>query len=192
MRNLLSSEQKRMIHQIQDAVDEITETLTHLDIDKQDRRMLRRAIYQLNELFLFVVVGEFNSGKSMFINSIVGSTQCETGVLPTTDHLHILKYGDTEQHSVEEDDIHVSHLPVELLKEANIVDTPGTNAILRHHQAITEHFVPRSDIICFVTSVDRPFSESERQFLQVRIPRYAGVAYTVKSLHVYGHTSTYE
>jgi hypothetical protein len=28
-----------------------------------------------------------------------------------------------------------------------------------------EHFVPRSDFVIFVTSVDRPFSESERQFL---------------------------
>ncbi|RPH54488.1 dynamin, partial [bacterium] len=46
------------------------------------------------------------------------------------------------------------------------VDTPGTNAILREHEAITREFVPRSDMVLFVTSADRPFTESERVFLQ--------------------------
>lgn len=27
------------------------------------------------------------------------------------------------------------------------MDTPGTNAILKYHQQITEHFVPRSDMV---------------------------------------------
>jgi predicted GTPase len=40
----------------------------------------------------------------------------------------------------------------------------GTNAVLRSHQEITESFVPRSDLVMFVTSVDRPFTESERSF----------------------------
>jgi predicted GTPase len=60
----------------------------------------------------------------------------------------------------------LSHLPEHRLKDINIVDTPGTNAVLRDHQQITEHFVPRSDLIFFVTSVDRAYSESERSFLR--------------------------
>ncbi len=50
--------------------------------------------------------------------------------------------------------------------DINIVDTPGTNAIHREHEAITREFVPRSDMVLFVTSADRPFTESERAFLQ--------------------------
>ncbi len=42
------------------------------------------------------------------------------------------------------------------------VDTPGTNAVIRSHQKLTEHFVPRSDLVLFVTSTDMAFSESER------------------------------
>ena len=38
----------------------------------------------------------------------------------------------------------------------------GTNAVIQRHQEITEHFVPRSDLVLFVTSADRPFTESER------------------------------
>ena len=47
-----------------------------------------------------------------------------------------------------------------------IVDTPGTNAVAREHEALTREFVPRSDLVLFVTSADRPFTESERAFLQ--------------------------
>lgn len=53
---------------------------------------------------------------------------------------------------------HVS-LPVDWLKEISLVDTPGTNAIFRFHQQLTEHFVPRSDLVLWVTSADRAFSE---------------------------------
>ncbi|HWU38785.1 MAG TPA: dynamin family protein, partial [Candidatus Acidoferrum sp.] len=43
----------------------------------------------------------------------------------------------------------------------------GTNAILRHHEALTSQFVPRSDLVLFITSADRSFTESERGFLEV-------------------------
>jgi hypothetical protein len=52
------------------------------------------------------------------------------------------------------------------LREISIVDTPGTNAIIREHEEITSQFIPRSDLILFVTSADRPFTESERIFLE--------------------------
>jgi predicted GTPase len=44
--------------------------------------------------------------------------------------------------------------------------TSGTNAVIRHHERLTDDFVPRSDLVLFVTSADRPMSESERQFLE--------------------------
>jgi len=47
-----------------------------------------------------------------------------------------------------------------------IIDTPGTNAIIRKHETITTHFIPRSDLVLFVTSADRTFTESERAFLE--------------------------
>ena len=59
-------------------------------------------------------------------------------------------------------DIVVVHYPVEWLRDINIVDTPGTNAVIRKHEQITSEFVPRADLILFVTSADRPFTESER------------------------------
>jgi hypothetical protein len=56
--------------------------------------------------------------------------------------------------------------PVELLRDLQVVDTPGTNAIVREHERLTVEFVPRADLVLFVTSADRPFTESERAFMQ--------------------------
>ena len=68
--------------------------------------------------------------------------------------------------TVREPDLHVITAPAPLLREIHIVDTPGTNAIIREHEAITAEFVPRSDLVLFVTSADRPFTETERAFLE--------------------------
>ena len=56
--------------------------------------------------------------------------------------------------------------PADLLRDVHIVDTPGTNAIMREHEQLTAEFVPRSDLVLFVTSADRPFTETERAFLE--------------------------
>ncbi len=47
-----------------------------------------------------------------------------------------------------------------------MVDTPGTNALDREHEALTERFIPPSDVVLFVTSADRTFTESERAFIE--------------------------
>lgn len=44
---------------------------------KEDSQTLQRSIEQLEDLFLLVIVGEFNSGKSSFINALLGK-KCES------------------------------------------------------------------------------------------------------------------
>jgi GTPase SAR1 family protein len=56
--------------------------------------------------------------------------------------------------------------PVEFLRNITLVDTPGTNSIVQRHQEITEDYIPRADLVLFVTSIDRPLAESERRFLE--------------------------
>ena len=50
------------------------------------------------------------------------------------------------------------------MKEIAIVDTPGTNAIVEHHQEITERFVPASDLIVFVFEAKNPYRQSAWDF----------------------------
>ena len=112
------------------------------------------------------MVGEFNSGKSAFINALLGRSILEEGVTPTTADIHVLTYGETSTHEIVEPHLHRFTAPVASLRDIAIVDTPGTNAVLREHEALTTQFVPRSDLVLFVTSADRPFTETERQFLE--------------------------
>ncbi|MGI6206813.1 MAG: dynamin family protein [Anaerolineae bacterium] len=142
-------------------------TLSKLDLSPEDQETLETSVNQLDELFLLVVVGEFNSGKSALINALLGQRLLEEGVTPTTSRIQLIRYGDTFSRGAADEDVGELMLPAPLLREINIVDTPGTNAIYRQHEALTQDYVPRSDIVLFVTSVDRPFTESERLFLEV-------------------------
>lgn len=127
----------------------------------------RTAARLLDEAFLLVVVGEFNAGKSSFVNALLGAPVLPEGVTPTTDRIYVLVHGEKPGQMEPTRDPFVSRLtyPLPSLEGVALVDTPGTNAIIRQHQALTEGFLPRADLVLFLTSADRPFTESERQFL---------------------------
>lgn len=166
MQRLLSPEQIQLLRQERSLLEDLRVQLARLEAPESDLALLKRSLDQMEELFLLVVVGEFNAGKTAFLNALLGSRLLQEGVTPTTDHIHLLRYGETLQQDTSAGDYLIISVPVEWLREVNLVDTPGTNAVIQRHQEITEHFVPRSDLVLFVTSADRPFSESERLFLE--------------------------
>jgi len=147
-------------------IERLLTTLAGWEARQEDLDVLRRALAQLDELFLLVVVGEFNSGKSALINALLGESYLPEGVTPTTSQVYTLKHGEKAPPRALPDGGWVITHPAKFLRDINVVDTPGTNAVLRHHEAIVREFVPRSDLVIFVTSADRPFTESEREFLQ--------------------------
>ena len=140
--------------------------LVRFDAAPDQQAALERSIRQLDELFLLVIVGEFNAGKSAFINALLGMMVAEEGVTPTTAQINVLQYGETPGRTVTDQGLHVITASAPILRDLHIVDTPGTNAVIREHERITSEFVPRSDIVLFVTSADRPFTETERAFLE--------------------------
>ena len=111
-----------------------------------------------------MVVGEFNSGKSAFINALVGESILQEGVTPTTSQIHLLRHGEAGAAAVADGAIRIV-ARAELLADVHIVDTPGTNAIIREHERLTTEFIPRADLVLFVTSADRPFTETGTVFL---------------------------
>jgi len=140
--------------------------LARVDAGADQQEALDQSIAQLDELFLLVVVGEFNAGKSAFINALIGQPLMKEGVTPTTAVITVLEHGDREEQTVRQANVLVIKAPVDLLREIRIVDTPGTNAIIREHETMTAEFIPRSDLVFFVTSADRPFTETERGFME--------------------------
>jgi small GTP-binding protein len=163
---ILSGAQDELLKEERRVLARLRTALARFDAAAEHQHALEKSIEQLDELFLLVIIGEFNSGKSAFINALLGSRIVPEGVTPTTAQINVLQYGETVDRQVREPNLHVITAPVGLLHEIHIVDTPGTNAIIREHEAITAGFVPRSDLVLFVTSADRPFTETERAFLE--------------------------
>lgn len=163
---ILSQAEGQLLLDERRTLAEVDRALAVSEASAEDTAILAESIRQLDELFLLVVVGEFNSGKSAFINALLGDRILAEGVTPTTSKIHLIRYGDTADREAVGPVEESITVPVDLLRDLSIVDTPGTNALDRRHEAITEEFVPRSDLVVFVTSVDRPFSESERAFLE--------------------------
>lgn len=163
---VLNDEQREWLEQARQLLQRTLEALESWEVPAADLERMRQAVRQLDELFLLVVVGEFNSGKSALINALLGGAFLPEGPTPTTDRVYIVQHGEPGAPEVVQDDIRLLRFPAALLQEMSIVDTPGTNAVLRRHEAIARDFVPRADLVLFVTSSDRPFTESERAFLE--------------------------
>ncbi|HSG17096.1 MAG TPA: dynamin family protein [Anaerolineae bacterium] len=165
----MSPEQEQLLKQARTTLGELRDALADAGAPGDARTALSDSIRQLDELFLLVVAGEFNSGKSAFINALLGAELLAEGVTPTTTQIYLVKYGPEKSRATADKGVWIQTAPVETLRNLNIVDTPGTNAIIREHETLTAEFIPRSDLVLFLTSADRPFTESERAFLaQIR------------------------
>jgi small GTP-binding protein len=163
---LVPDRTKQLVGEEREWLSRLQRALARFGADAAAESTLERSIAQLDRLFLLVVIGEFNAGKSAFVNALAGTRVLEEGPTPTTTRLQILRYGDTPGRHIEQASVDVVSAPVPLLRDLDIVDTPGTNAIFREHERLTSEFVPQADLVLFVTSADRPFTESERTFLE--------------------------
>ena len=164
--SMLTDEQARFLREEKETLSEIRLALAEIDVPRELLTTLQDVILQLDELFLMVVVGEFNAGKSALVNALLGEKVLPEGATPTTSRVTLVKWGEKIAEQVVDENFAIYTYPLPLLKELNIVDTPGTNAVIRYHERLTEDFVPRSDLVLFTTSADHPLTESERQFLE--------------------------
>lgn len=100
---------------------------------------------QLSNPFSIFICGEFNAGKSSLLNHLGDNTNAPVGIIPTTKEIQ-------------------SYDP-EGLGGLVFIDSPGTNSIIEQHQELTENYLKQADIILFVTSIERPLTRSEQDFL---------------------------
>lgn len=165
-KTVLQEQQRDLLQQERQIANELQTCLFGFEGADTYAATLRQVASALDELFLLVIVGEFNAGKSACINALLHTNVLEEGVIPTTTRITMLRYGEQNEQHQRDNSLLELHYPADFLQDISIVDTPGVNAILREHERLTEEFVPRSDLILFVTSVDRPFTQSERTFLE--------------------------
>ena len=164
--SVLTDQQAQFLREEKETLAGMQLALSGLDLSREALDTLQKAILQLDELFLIVIAGEFNAGKSALVNALLGEKVLPEGATPTTSRVTLVRWGEEPAEQVVDESFAIYSYPLPLLKELNIVDTPGTNAIIRRHERLTDEYVPRSDLVLFVTSADHPLTESERQFLE--------------------------
>ena len=153
----LKADLKNVLQRLQ----QFTQKIRHADTasilaDLRDR---------IEEPFMFVIVGEVKAGKSSFINALLDDPDlCAVAPSPMTDTIQQIIYG--SEYRIEDVSPYLKRIykPDEILRDIAIVDTPGTNTIIRHHQEITERFIPGSDLIVFVFEAKNPYRQSAWDF----------------------------
>ncbi len=119
----------------------------------------------LGSPFLFAVCGEVNAGKSTLFNALFGRDLCRASNLPETNRVIGYQYADRAADVAVAPLLEERHRPVEFLRNFNLIDTPGTNSVVKGHQEITLEFLPTADLILFVFPVSNPWGAATWNFL---------------------------
>jgi GTP-binding protein EngB required for normal cell division len=149
-----------------------------------------------SERFHLVVLGEFNHGKSTFVNALLDSDILPTGITPTTASINhvvwaqhptarvVLTTGESkflDPHQIKEwvtvAGGHASEVayvelgyPSDLVKNhVVLVDTPGVNDLNEQRAEVTYGYVPRADAVVFLLDAGQALKDSEREFLRSRV-----------------------
>jgi GTP-binding protein EngB required for normal cell division/Flp pilus assembly protein TadD len=150
-----------------------------------------RAAEAVDRPLLVAVMGEFNAGKSSFVNALCGAEIARVGVTPTTATINVLRFGPAggrvhfhdgrvEERSDSEirtfvadlDDAAASTVrtveifhPLPVLQKIEVVDTPGTNSLRPEHERVVRAFLVEADAIVWVFSLTQAGKASERSVL---------------------------
>ncbi|MBE9059451.1 dynamin family protein [cf. Phormidesmis sp. LEGE 11477] len=148
------------------AITQLLDQLNHF-AQAIDNATLTKTVQNLqeniNQPFLFVVIGEVKAGKSSFINALLGSGEiCEVGADPRTNMVAKIVYTPGEGYSreIKPGELREIGRPVPILKQIAIVDTPGTNSPFQKHEDITKEFIPNSDLVIFVFFSKNPYTNT--------------------------------
>ncbi|RMG85486.1 MAG: GTP-binding protein, partial [Chloroflexi bacterium] len=152
-------------------LNDIATTLDEIGTDAaEDRRRLLDIVQDLRTMFFMVaVIGEFNAGKSTFVNALLEDQLLPTGITPTTETIELIRYAEQpiRKPTVREDGIREWGHPNTGAVGVAIVDTPGTGSVFQQHEERAKTFLHRSDLVLFVLSAKRAFGETERLYLDL-------------------------
>jgi Flp pilus assembly protein TadD/GTP-binding protein EngB required for normal cell division len=152
---------------------------------------MARALEAFDRPLLVAVMGEFNAGKSSFVNALAGQAIAPVGVTPTTATINVLRYGQRGGraiyhdgtarelradaiadflHGLSDDQAAAIRLveifaPIEALRRVEIVDTPGLNSLRSAHEKVARDFLVDADAIVWVFAAGQAAKASEREAL---------------------------
>lgn len=160
------------------------------------------------------VFGQFNTGKSSFLNSIIGKTLLPAGVLPLTSVITYLQFGVREKITItrldhsfaeigpDEMSAYVSeklnpgnirqiksvHIETPQLKEfpnIRLVDTPGIGSLFTHNSETSRNWFPIATVAIYAVSAERPLSASDLDILEEIQPLYSRIVLLLTKTDLY-------
>lgn len=174
--------------------EEAEEIFAGLGLDlKED---LARIDKKINTPMNILVAGEFNAGKSTFINALLGRQILVSDITPATSVITKITYGDTQKllvhyknKSVKKIDNsalkeltaegdQVAHdnqreisyvelqLPIEILKLYNLIDSPGVTSLHQNHTSATESYLHEADAAIWLFNSMNVGTSSEINWLK--------------------------
>lgn len=154
-----------------EVIDDIALTLAEDGENTQkDVKKLRDMAQDLRNMFFMVtVIGEFNAGKSSFVNALIGEKLLPIGITPTTEYIELIRYAEEADRSpaIVDNALREWAHPNTGAPGVAIVDTPGTGSIFQKHETIAKEFLHRSDLVIFLISAKHAFADTERLYLQL-------------------------
>lgn len=136
----------------------------------EDRQRLMDVSTDLRTLFfLVVIIGEFNAGKSSFVNALLGEPLLPMGITPTTEAIELIRYADlpNRKPTLRDDALREWEHPNTGAPGVAIVDTPGTGSVFERHEKTAKAFLHRSDLVIFVISAKRAFAQTEKLYMEL-------------------------
>lgn len=171
--------------------------------------------------FTLVVCGEFKRGKSSLINALLGEQVAPVNVTAETVTLNRITYGPHSNEAVLSGGKHLRlsdeemerdrlealmrqtgfsfrqieiQRPIDFLKQAAIVDTPGLGDAMDDFSGLVEEALAQADAVVYVFSVNYPLSQTEQLFLKTMIvpQKYTDLLLVGNYLDMLGSAADYE
>jgi small GTP-binding protein len=163
---------------------------------------------------LVLVMGAFDTGKSTFLNALLGRSLLVTNVLPTTAAITVLSHADNvevrawnrdgscDPYSISDLGMISAEgdpqgceirsrlkylevtLPDKLLQTITLVDTPGLNADNDHHTDATNEFQSRADVVIWLIAHGTPVNQVELSCIKT-LPELVNVLLVVNQIDLH-------
>ena len=164
-------------------------------------------ITHTSEPLMLMVMGSFSTGKSSFINALVGEEIAAVEAKPTTAVVTKLCYGTQDKLLLhfrdgsvktatpkefnrmtavnDEEQLNAIHekldyverqMPIDILKQISIIDSPGLNDVAEKHSEATERFVNKADTVLWMFSTVQLGTRAEMAAMDKLTPRLKPIA----------------
>lgn len=151
-----------------DLITKMLDVLPRIDnVGEQRIGQVRDALFHADHPFLMVLVGPFSSGKSSILNALLGDEDfLKVGPVPTTDRIHILRWGEEPQHMGTAGGVDTVFYPSPLLRKVSLVDTPGLESVFKDHEETTRQFLHRADVVLLVMLATQAMTQRNLDYLK--------------------------